>query len=44
VPITLRAKTTVVGLAAGPTAQFKYQAATKTGEGDWSQVVQMIVS
>jgi hypothetical protein len=42
-PATLQAKTTVAGLVPGSTAQFKYRAVTKTGEGDWSQRVSLMV-
>jgi hypothetical protein len=42
-PVTLQAKTTVVGLAAGSTAQFRYRGVTKTGEGNWSQPVSLLV-
>lgn len=42
-PGTLRAKTTVTGLAPQTTVQFRYRALTKTGEGDWSQPVALVV-
>ncbi len=42
-PATLQAKTSVPGLTPGATVQFKYRAVTKTGEGDWSQAVSLIV-
>ncbi len=42
-PTTLQAKTTVTGLPAGTTVQFRYRAATKTGEGDWSQPTSLMV-
>jgi hypothetical protein len=42
-PATLQAKTTVAGLVPGSTVQFKYRAVTKTGEGDWSQPVSLMV-
>jgi hypothetical protein len=42
-PVTLQAKTTIPGLTPGSTVQFKYRAVTKTGEGDWSQAVSLIV-
>ncbi|HEX3344999.1 MAG TPA: fibronectin type III domain-containing protein [Polyangiaceae bacterium] len=42
-PVTLQAKTTVTGLAAGTTVQFKYRPVTKDGEGDWSQPVSLLV-
>jgi hypothetical protein len=43
-PATLQAKTKVSGLQAGSTVHFKYRPVTKTGEGDWSQPVSLIVS
>jgi hypothetical protein len=43
-PSTLQAKTSVSGLAAGTTVQFKYQAVTKTGEGDWSPAFSLLVN
>lgn len=42
-PATLQAKTKIAGLAQGATVQFKYRAVTKTGEGDWSQAVSLMV-
>jgi hypothetical protein len=42
-PTTLQAKTTVAGLLPGSTVQFKYRAVNKTGEGDWSQPVSLMV-
>lgn len=42
-PATLQAKTTVAGLVPGSMVQFKYRAVTKTGEGDWSQPVALMV-
>jgi hypothetical protein len=42
-PGTLQAKTVITGLTPGATVQFRYRAVTKTGEGDWSQVVALIV-
>jgi hypothetical protein len=42
-PATLQAETTVAGLVPGSTVQFKYRAVTKTGEGDWSQPVSLMV-
>jgi predicted phage tail protein len=42
-PATLQAKTTVAGLVPGSTVQFKYRAVTKTGEGDWSQPLSLLV-
>ncbi len=42
-PATLQAKTVVTGLTPGATVQFRYRGVTKTGEGDWSQDVSLIV-
>jgi hypothetical protein len=42
-PVTLQAKTTISGLTPGATAQFRYQPVSKTGEGDWSQIVLLLV-
>ena len=42
-PVTLQAKTTVAGLTAGSTVQFRYRSVTKTGEGNWSQPVSLLV-
>ncbi len=42
-PVTLQAKTTVAGLAAGTNVQFRYRPVTKAGEGDWSQAVALLV-
>jgi len=43
VPVTLQAKTTVTGLTPGATVMFRYRGVTKTGEGDWSQPISLIV-
>jgi hypothetical protein len=40
---TLQAKTTVTGLPPGTTVQFRYKARTKSGEGDWSAPVALLV-
>jgi hypothetical protein len=40
---TLGAKTTVTGLPAGTTVQFRFRALTKAGQGDWSQPTQLLV-
>jgi hypothetical protein len=40
---TLQTKTTVSGLTPGATVMFRYRAATKTGEGDWSQPTSLLV-
>ncbi len=42
-PVTLQARTTVPGLTPGATVEFRYRPVTKTGEGNWSQTVQLIV-
>ncbi len=42
-PVTLQARTTVVGLAPGATVQFRYRPVTKAGEGDWSQTIVLLV-
>jgi hypothetical protein len=43
VPQTLQAKTGVSGLTAGTTYYFRVQVLTMTGEGDWSQIVSLLV-
>jgi hypothetical protein len=42
-PVTLQAKTTIVGLPAGTTVMFRSRAVTKIGEGEWTQVVSLLV-
>jgi len=42
-PVSLQAKTTISGLTPGQTVQFRYQPVSKTGPGDWSQTVSLIV-
>jgi hypothetical protein len=42
-PATLQAKTTVTGLTPGATVDFRCRPVIKTGEGNWSQTVQLIV-
>ncbi len=42
-PSTLGSKTTITGLPAGTTVQFRFRALTKTGEGDWSQPTSLLV-
>ena len=42
-PSTLGARTTVTGLPAGTTVQFRFRVLTKTGEGDWSQPTALLV-
>ncbi|HEX8792341.1 MAG TPA: fibronectin type III domain-containing protein [Polyangiaceae bacterium] len=41
--VTLQAKAIIVGLTPGATVQFRYRPVLKTGEGDWSQTVVLIV-
>ena len=40
---TLQAKTTVTGLTSGTTVEFRYLAVTRTGQGDWSAPVSLLV-
>lgn len=42
-PATLQARTTVPGLTPGANVEFRYRPVIKTGLGDWSQTVQLIV-
>lgn len=42
-PSTVQARTTITGLGAGRTVQFRYRTVTKTGQGDWSQPVSLLV-
>jgi len=42
-PSTLQAKTTVAGLPVGTSVLFRYKSVTKTGEGDWSQGLALLV-
>jgi hypothetical protein len=41
---TLQAKTTVTGLSAGTTVQFRYRSVIKGGASDWSAPLSMVVS
>jgi len=41
---TLQAKTTVTGLSAGTTIQFRYRSVLKGGASDWSAPLSMVVS
>ena len=43
VATTLQSKTTIIGLPVATTCSFRYRAVTKAGEGDWSQVVTLLV-
>jgi hypothetical protein len=42
-PTTLTAKTDIVGLTAGTTYYFRFQAVLKAGEGAWSHLVSLPV-
>jgi leucyl-tRNA synthetase len=42
-PMTLQSKTTILGLPVAVVCQFRFRAVTKAGEGDWSQVVTLLV-
>jgi hypothetical protein len=42
-PATLKARTTVSGLTVGALCYFRVRGVTKTGEGDWSQTVALLV-
>jgi len=42
-PSSLQAKTTVTGLPVGTSVLFRYKSVTKTGEGDWSQGLALLV-
>jgi hypothetical protein len=42
-PSSLQAKTTVAGLPVGTSVLFRYKSVTKTGEGDWSQGLALLV-
>jgi len=42
-PPSLQAKTTVTGLPAGTSVQFRYRAVTRTGAEDWSTPVTLLV-
>jgi hypothetical protein len=43
-PITTQGKTTIAGLPAGTTVQFRYLAVTpKSGQGNWSQPLSLLV-
>jgi hypothetical protein len=43
-PTSLQAKTVVTGLTSGTVFYFRFRGVTKTGEGAYSQVVQLLVS
>jgi hypothetical protein len=42
-PSTLQAKTTVQNLTPGTTMYIRHRAVTKTGVGDWSQIITVLV-
>jgi hypothetical protein len=42
-PSTMKAKTTVSGIAPGTSPQFRFRILTKAGEGDWSQPISLLV-
>ena len=42
-PVTVQARTTITGLPPGTTVLFRVQTVSKTGEGDWSQVLSHLV-
>jgi hypothetical protein len=42
-PVTLQAKTTIAGLTPGASVQFRYRPVLKTGEGDWSQAIVLVI-
>ena len=43
-PVTLQTKMDIVGLAAATLFFFRVRPVTKAGEGDWSQVVSLVVT
>jgi len=42
-PATLQARTVLTGLASGSTCSLRYRTVTRTGEGDWSEPVLLLV-
>jgi hypothetical protein len=42
-PTTLQTKTSMTGLQAGASYSFRYRSVTKTGVGDWSQPVSILL-
>jgi hypothetical protein len=42
-PSTLQSRTTLLALPLSVTCQFRFRPVTKTGEGDWSQVISLLV-
>ena len=43
-PASLQAKTVITGLTSGTTYYFRFRGVTKTGEGAYSQIVQILVA
>ena len=43
-PATLQAKTTIAGFVPGSTVLFKSRPVTRTGEGDWSQPISLVIA
>jgi hypothetical protein len=43
-PTTVIAKTTVSGLTPGQTYSFRYRVVNRAGEGEWSQIVSLLVT
>jgi len=43
-PTTLQSKTDILGLTPGTMYFFRFRGTTKTGEGDWSQVVSLLMT
>jgi hypothetical protein len=43
-PVTVQSKTVIVGLGVGTHCSFRVRPVTKTGEGNWSQVVRLLVA
>jgi hypothetical protein len=43
-PSTLQARTTIAGFVPGSTVLFKSRPVTRTGEGDWSQPVSLVIA
>ena len=42
-PSTLQAKTVITGFATGSIVSLRYRGTTKTGEGEWSPVISVVV-
>ena len=42
-PSSVKTKAVITGLTVGTTVQFRYRTVSKTGEGDWSQAVALVV-